>query len=217
MRERRWPWHLARGPLPAHPPAIPLFTEARALPFVPLGDLWAVARSGGQGRSRAVAHSLPSTVTGLAAGWRLTVHRVVILTLLRITLAPHFGCAEAFNRSVSSHAEARPASVDHRECQGVEASRRFNISSQWIREVIARRKRRRHPLARRRRAMMKAATLRGSGQRSAIRRAAGGTSADRGWDCPIKGLARWPGRWLWRARFHRARRKATVLVLPASI
>jgi soluble lytic murein transglycosylase-like protein len=66
----------------------------------------------------------------------LTVQREVIRTQLRITLATHFDCAKAFHRSVSSHAEARPTSVDHPASQGAEASRHFNISSQLIREVM---------------------------------------------------------------------------------
>ena len=122
----------------AHAPKspIPLFAEKGAHPFVPLKDFSAVARSGGQGRSKAGASTLPLTAASPAAGLPVVGRNSVSRSILRFALMMLLACALVLHFTAPSQAEARPAGVDRYAAFITEAARRFDIPAHWIRNVM---------------------------------------------------------------------------------
>ena len=122
--------------VPARQSPIPLFAEHQAHPFVPLKDMKAAARSGGQGRSQTGACTLPLTAASPAA------HSFKFGRPHSFRLRPRFAflllsvCAFVFSSITQSLAATRPESTNQYEHFIADAARRFALPAHWISRVM---------------------------------------------------------------------------------
>jgi len=131
MQFRSWPIGV-----PARQSPIPLFAEHQAHPFVPLKDMKAAARSGGQGRSQTGACTLPLTAASPVADSFKFGRALRFRSLRVLALASFCFCALVLPTTASSLTEMPPKSVSQYERYVAEAARRFALPARWISRVM---------------------------------------------------------------------------------
>jgi Transglycosylase SLT domain len=117
--------------------SIPLFAGKPSHPSVPLDLMSATGRSRGQGRSQTGACTLPLTAASTVVGSIKNGRPNRSQCLPRFTLALLCICTSLTISIMPSLADVRPARAHQYLRYITEASRRFVIPAQWIRDVMS--------------------------------------------------------------------------------
>jgi hypothetical protein len=115
---------------------IPLFAEEPSHPFAPLGDRWAGARSGGQGRTKIGAVRRPLTPASTLAGWYRSGKGAPVRMAVILLSGLLYGVAIPAIALAQTKPVAPPSARDLYGDHIAEAAQRFELPAAWIRAVM---------------------------------------------------------------------------------